>query len=190
MSEAIPSNVLLVSSEAKPSFSVVYRDNAAFVWRSLRRLGVRPADVEDVCQDVFVVVHAKLGDFYGGSIRAWLFAIAVRVAADYRKRAFMKRETSEADHSEPATLPEQADALEKKEAVAMLEAILASLDDEKRSVFILFELEQMPMTEVARALDCPVQTAYSRLHAAREHVTSAVARWQKRSLAQAPGRRP
>ena len=126
------------------SFAEVYAENAAFVWRSMRRLGVRPGDVEDTCQEVFLVVHAKLGEFHGGSIRAWLFAIA------------------------------------RTQAFALLESILRTLDDDKRAVFILFELEQMPMQDVATAVGCPLQTAYTRLHAAREHVKSAVTRFKKR----------
>lgn len=172
--------VLLAMSEPAPSFARVHADHAAFVWRSLRRLGVRPADVEDTCQEVFLVVHAKLEEFRGGSLRGWLFAIAVRVAADYRKRAFVRRESLGETVPEAAVPEAQTGAIERAEAVSLLESTLASLDDDKRTVFILFELEQMPMAEIASTLGCPLQTAYSRLHAARDHVKAAVERWKKR----------
>lgn len=164
------------------SFAEVYAENAAFVWRSMRRLGVRPGDVEDTCQEVFLVVHAKLGEFHGGSIRAWLFAIASRVASDYRKRAFVRKEEMSGDEALPEiAVPEaQTPAIERTQAFALLESILRTLDDDKRAVFILFELEQMPMQDVATAVGCPLQTAYTRLHAAREHVKSAVTRFKKR----------
>jgi RNA polymerase sigma-70 factor (ECF subfamily) len=75
----------------------------------------------------------------------------------------------------------QTAAIERAQAVALLDTILATLDEEKRAVFMLFELEQMPMQEVAAAVGCPLQTAYTRLHAAREHVAGAIERWKKSS---------
>ncbi len=164
----------------KPSFADVYGEHAAFMWRSLRRLGVRPSDIEDTCQEAFLVVHKKLDDFKGGSMRAWLFAIAVRVASDHRKRAHVRREIPGAEAPEPAAPEGQTAAIDRERARALLESILLTLDDDKRHVFIAYELEEMSMNEIAAALGCPVQTAYSRLHAAREHVTTAIDRWQRR----------
>jgi RNA polymerase sigma-70 factor, ECF subfamily len=183
--ESIAKDVMLAitppDAAPKTTFAEVYSENAAFVWRSMRRLGVRPGDVEDTCQEVFLVVHSRFGDFKGGSIRSWLFAIALRVAADYRKRAFVKREVI-ADDSGPdvAIQEEQTASVEKTEAIAILESILAGLDDDKRAVFILFELEQMSMHDVAAAVGCPLQTAYTRLHAARDHVNAAIERFKKK----------
>jgi RNA polymerase sigma-70 factor, ECF subfamily len=171
------------AAAAPKTFAEVYAENASFVWRSMRRLGVRPGDVEDTCQEVFLVVHSRFGDFKGGSLRSWLFAIALRVAADYRKRAFVKREviSEEADSGpDVAVAEEQTASVEKTEAIAILDSILSGLDDDKRAVFILFELEQMSMHEVATAVGCPLQTAYTRLHAARDQVNAAIERFKKK----------
>src|SRR5262245_56426035 len=74
---------------ARPSFSEIYNEQVRFAWRALRRFGVSDAEVEDACQDVFVVVHAKLDTFdWSRSLRAWIFGISVRVAAKYRRPAF------------------------------------------------------------------------------------------------------
>jgi RNA polymerase sigma-70 factor (ECF subfamily) len=167
-----------------PVFSEVYRENAAFVWRSLRRLGVYERYVDDVCQEVFVIVHRKLSTFDAtATMRTWLFGIARRVAADHRKRAHVRRETlaapSELDVSQGRTVDE-SDPIELRRARAILDEILDELDEAKRAVFVLFELEEMAMTEVARAVECPLQTAYSRLAAARKQVESAVLRRQLR----------
>jgi RNA polymerase sigma-70 factor (ECF subfamily) len=178
--DPISTNVLLATTEAMPVFADIYVAHAPFVWRSLRRLGVRPGDVEDVCQEVFLVVHAKIGDFRGGSMRAWLFAIASRVASDYRKRAFVRREATGDEIPEVSVAEVQTAAIERTQALALLETILDGLDDDKRAVFMLFELEQMPMQEIATAVGCPLQTAYTRLHAAREQVHAAIDRWKKR----------
>lgn len=178
--EAIAMDGPLAREEiGRPTFAELYAEHAPFVWRTMRRLGVRPADVEDTCQEVFVVVFGKLDLFNGGSMRAWLFAIASRVAADYRKRAFVRREATGDEVPEVSVPEEQTKALERSEAAALLDGILADLDDDKRDVFILFELEQMPMQDVASAIGCPLQTAYTRLHAARAKVSSAIERWRK-----------
>jgi RNA polymerase sigma-70 factor, ECF subfamily len=54
--------------------------------------------------------------------------------------------------------------------------VLDTLDDDKRATFVLFEIEQVPMKEIAAAMGCPLQTAYARLHAARQHVDAAARR--------------
>src|SRR3954469_17470883 len=80
-----------------PPFQEVFVQHGRFVWRTLRYLGVAEADLEDVCQEVFLVVHRRLPEFEGrSSIRTWVYGIALRVASDYRKRARVYRErTSE-----------------------------------------------------------------------------------------------
>ena len=100
----------------------------------------------------------------------------MRVAADYRKRAHVRKETPVAELPEAASPPGQLDAVERRQARALLDRALAELDDDKRRVFVLFELEDWPMAEVAKAVGCPVQTAYARLYAAREQVQAKAAR--------------
>lgn len=165
-------------------FSEIYRENVAFVWRSLRRLGVSERYVDDVCQEVFVIVHRKLATFdASATVRTWLFGIARRVAADHRKLAHVRRETLASPSAldrDPALTADEPDALELRRARGVLDEILDELDDAKRAVFVLFELEEMPMSDVAKAVECPLQTAYSRLAAARKQVESAVMRRQLR----------
>ena len=68
------------------TFKEVYDEHFRFVWRSLRRLGVRESDVPDAVQDVFLVVHRRLAEFEGRSkVTTWLFGICFRVARDRRK---------------------------------------------------------------------------------------------------------
>jgi RNA polymerase sigma-70 factor (ECF subfamily) len=168
------------AAPSRPAFTEIYREHATFVWRTLRRLGVRPADLEDVCQEAFVVVHRRVDGFDGQATKSWLFAIAQRVAADYRKRAYVRRERPHAAVPETAAPPTQHDQLERQRARDFLQQALDQLDDDKRAVFVLYELEQMPMAEVARAVSCPLQTAYSRLHAARKYVRECLARAERR----------
>lgn len=161
-------------------FAEIYRNHAAFLWRCLRRLGVREGDVEDVCQETFVTAHRKLAEFDGSSaLRTWLFGIALRKASEYRRRRHVRsEEPREAADLEQASAPTQVEELVQRQARAVLDDVLAQLDDDKRATFVLYELEQLPMSEVAELLDCPLQTAYSRLHAARRTVEQAVRRFR------------
>lgn len=159
------------------AFQDVYARHAAFVWRVLRRLGVRPSDVEDVCQEVFLIVHRKLAEFeHRSSVSTWLYAIALRCASDYRRRAYVAREVSHevVDHSTIDAA--QPDSVANRQARALLDRILDGLDEDKRAVFVLYELEEIAMAEIAEIVGCPVQTAYSRLHAARAAVEAATSR--------------
>jgi RNA polymerase sigma-70 factor (ECF subfamily) len=162
-----------------PSLAEIFREHAPFVWRGLRRLGIPESDVEDVCQEVFVVVHRKLGDFEGrSSLRTWIYGICARTASDYRRSGRVRREVVTDAPPETAHEGGQHDAVALRQARATLDRILDELDDDKRSVFVLYEIEELTMAEVAEALGCPLQTAYSRLHAARKVVEAGVARAQ------------
>src|SRR5262245_7483674 len=84
-----PSDCSEVVSGRHPVLSVrqIFDEHARYVWRTLRHLGVADADLEDVCQEVFVTVHRKLPEFEGRSkLRTWLYGICLRVASDYRRR--------------------------------------------------------------------------------------------------------
>jgi RNA polymerase sigma-70 factor (ECF subfamily) len=166
----------------RPSFDEVFAETAPFVWRALRRLGVREEDVEDVAQEVFLVVHRRLSSFEGHStVRTWVYGICLRVAADHRRRPHHAREQPMEEPPEPIAQAEQDAEVDRRRALAWLDRVLDQLDDDKRAVFVLYEIEGAPMSEIAKLLGCPVQTAYARLYAARKHVEAAARRAQGRS---------
>jgi RNA polymerase sigma-70 factor (ECF subfamily) len=143
----------------------------------LRRLGVSEMEADDVCQEVFMTVHRKLPEFQGrSSPRTWLYGICLRVASDHRKRLRSRRERLGSTPPDSAIEARQEDELALREARATLDRLLDQLDDDKRAVFVFYEIEELPMTEVASAVGCPLQTAYSRLNAARREVAVALAR--------------
>jgi RNA polymerase sigma-70 factor (ECF subfamily) len=156
-----------------PSFDELYTAHVAFVWRVLRTLGVPAEQIEDAVQDVFVVVHRRLAEFEGrAAITTWLFAIARRVAGSYRRRAGSAR-TEELTADPVGAADPFADA-SRAEAAATVVAILQTMDEDKRVVFALVELEQLSVPEVARMLDLNLNTAYSRLRLARAAFEQAV----------------
>jgi RNA polymerase sigma-70 factor, ECF subfamily len=157
-----------------PSFRELFDAHGPYIWRTLRRLGVRDADAKDMCQEVFVVVHRRLPEFDGtASVRTWVYGIALRVASQYRRRAVHRHEELSDQIPETASAPPQDDALYGNWLLERLNAALDRLDDNQRAVFVLYELEEFTMTEIASALGCPLQTAYSRLRVARETVRKA-----------------
>lgn len=156
-----------------PTFDAVYTAHVAFVWRVLRTFGVAEPQLEDAVQDVFVVVHRRLSEWEGrAAITTWLFAIARRVASSHRRRKGTDRtETMVVDPEGPA---DTFAAMSRAQAAATVMSILDRMDEDKRVVFALVELEQLSIPEVARMLDLNLNTAYSRLRLARAAFEAAV----------------
>jgi len=166
------------SAPAALRFERVYAEHFDFVWRTARRLGVPERSVDDAVQDVFIVVHRRLGEFEGrSSVKTWLFGIARRVAADHRRRGARKDRGSELTETvADVVAPTPLEAAANAEAVRMLHRVLAGLSDEQREVFVLAELEQMSAPEIAEAIGAKLNTVYSRLRLARAAFNRAVAR--------------
>jgi RNA polymerase sigma-70 factor (ECF subfamily) len=159
-------------------FRELYQAHATFVWRNLRRLGVADADVEDKLQEVFVVAHRRWADFAdrGHGPRAWLFQIALRVAADarrHRRRHPVDPDGGIAQERQSIEAP-QAAAVDKRQALDRLDRALATLDIGRRAVLVLHEIEQMTAPQIARTLEIPLNTVYSRLRVARVELEQAL----------------
>jgi RNA polymerase sigma-70 factor, ECF subfamily len=187
--EALPAARSRRGGAPAPSFDDVYDEHAEFVWCSLRRLGVAPASVDDALQDVFVVVHRRLREFEGrSSLRTWLFGIVLGIARNYRRSA--RRRAPEGALAAEATddLP-SPDArgpegrAEDAEAVRALYSLLDQLDEDKREVFVLADIEEMTAPEIAAALSLNVNTVYARIRAARLAFEQAVARYRAKEVA-------
>lgn len=165
----MPSMALTLDSAIEiPSFDEVYEQHVAFVWRTLRSFGVAETQLEDATQDAFVVVHRRLPEWEGrAAITTWLFAIARRVAGSYRrKRGKAEQRDAPLDDQHEDSADTFA-ALSRAQAAATVMAILDTLDEDKRIVFALVELEQLAVPEVARMLELNLNTTYSRLRLAR-----------------------
>ncbi|HEX9295669.1 MAG TPA: RNA polymerase sigma factor [Polyangiaceae bacterium] len=162
-------------------FRSVFDNYGVFVKQTLRRLGVPSADRHDLSQEIFVVVHRKLHEYDGrASLRSWIYGICVRMASTYRRSARVRHEKA-CEQPEPNVAANQEAAnqdsgIDSRRAYAHIETLLGKLDDEKRTIFVLYEIEGLSMTEVAEAVGCPLQTAYSRLHAARKAMRASLAR--------------
>jgi RNA polymerase sigma-70 factor (ECF subfamily) len=172
---------LRVPARAEADFEAIYREHFRFVWRSVRRLGITPAFVDDVVQETFLVVHRRWADFEGrSSTKTWLYGIVRRVIADHRRS--LRRKPALADSS--IALEHAADAAkagpevsaEQAEKMRLLYRLLEELGDEKREVFILAEFEGMTLVEISEALNVNANTVSSRLRTARRKFEEALAR--------------
>lgn len=162
----------------RPAFSSIYEAELDYVWRSLRRLGARPADLEDLAHEVFLVVHRRLADYDPARpLRPWLFGIALRVmAARRRKQSAVADEPPDlADPSPPAD-----ERVEAQQARDLLAAALARLPIDQRAVVVLHDLDGLPAPEIAAALEITTNTAYSRLRLGREKLAAEVKRLRAR----------
>jgi RNA polymerase sigma-70 factor (ECF subfamily) len=165
---------------AVPTFEEIYESYFDFVWRSLRRLGVHPAALDDAVQEVFLVVHRRLSEFEGrSSLKTWLFGISMHVAQRLA-RTLARHPADELPDvlfDRPTTATPQDEAA-RNEAIILLYAILDELDPDKRAVFVMAELEQLTAPEIAEALGAPLNTVYSRLRAARRAFEASLKRLQ------------
>jgi RNA polymerase sigma-70 factor (ECF subfamily) len=161
----------------------LYDSHFPFVWRNLRRLGVPDALLEDAAQDVFLVVHRRWESFdvRWSSVETWLFGILLRIARNHRRAlrrrgVWMTAGAREAMHAVASGDAGPADLVARREAAALLDRLLDALDDDKRAVLVLVDVEQLPVPQAAEALGVNVNTAYWRLRAARKQLERALAR--------------
>lgn len=174
--------------QAIPSFEVIYSEHFDLVFRNIRRLGVPETLVDDAVQEVFLVVYRRLGQFEGrSSLKTWIFSIVTRVASDHRRAIRRKSPHTrgpdaavDADDIADEKAEGPHERMERLEGVRLLHRLLDELDDDKRIVLVLAELESMTVPEIADTLGENVNTIYARLRAARRDFEQAVARERAR----------
>lgn len=168
------------SSPQRPRSSASHRRLRAlfdeyfdFVWRSLRRFGLADHQADDAAQRVYEIAANKVDAIELGSERSFLIAIAIRVASDVRRSAPVRREVPHADMDAQLEDPARPDdLLEQRRARALLDEVLDAMDLDLRSVFVLFEVEEMTTGEIAELLGIPRGTVASRLRRARDEFTT------------------
>jgi RNA polymerase sigma-70 factor, ECF subfamily len=170
-------------SDPNRAFRALYDAQAAFVYRNLRRLGVPASDIEDKQQEVFVIAHRKLGEFVdlGHGPRAWLFQIVLRVASEarrHRRRHPIDPDGGAAQEAQSVE-PSQTASLARRQALDLLDRALRAIELGRRAVLVLHEIEQMTAPEIARVLDIPLNTVYSRLRVARAELDAELRRGQR-----------
>lgn len=170
------------------AFRRLFEEHAPYAFRCLRRLGVAPGDVDDVLQEVFLIVLRRSAEVAPAAMRAWIHGVCVRKASDYRRGARRRRDRIGGD---PAPDPVAVEATpggedpeaaaSRRQALARLDAALEALSNDERAAFVLYEIEQLSLKEIAAAVECPISTVHARLERARERLA--------RAFQKGPGRR-
>jgi len=161
------------------------REHLRFVWRLIRRIGLAASDADDVTQRVFSIAVQRIESIQLGSERAFLYRTAVRLAIRFHasKQRQRKLDSLEAIESLQDPTPSPDTLLDQQRARQLFDQILASMALELRTVIILFELENLTLTEIAETLRIPRGTAASRLRRAREEFDLGVRRIETRLMA-------
>ena len=143
-----------------------------FVRRIAQRLGTPDAELDDVCQETFLVVFRKLDTFTHGKFTTWLYRIVANgVAYRHRRRRFRRtllelvgRELPE----DPLESHPPDAAVERRQVQRTVNQILEKMAPKKREVFALYELEGLSGEQIAERIGCPMETVRTRLHYARK----------------------
>jgi RNA polymerase sigma-70 factor, ECF subfamily len=164
-------------------FDTVYESHVDFAWRAARRMGLGAADAEDVVQEAFVVVHRRLAEFEGrADIRTWVSKIVLHQVRHHFRTHQRRPGDRAADDPgrvhELVTEQNPASALERSEAVDVLDRLLAQIDEDRREVLVLTEIEQMTLAQIAEVTGTNPNTVASRLRAARQEFEKLLLRFQ------------
>jgi RNA polymerase sigma-70 factor (ECF subfamily) len=176
------------SSHPKVEFADLYHTYFAFVWRTVRRLGIPAASADDLTQEVFIVAHRRLRDFqWRSTLKTWLFGIVANIVRAHRRAVALRgaNDLSQSVTNLETSPPAEAfqapdDTALRAEATAIVDGLLDELSEQKREVFVLAELEQMAAPDISVALGIPLNTVYSRLRLARKAFADAARRYRAR----------
>jgi RNA polymerase sigma-70 factor (ECF subfamily) len=160
-----------VAPDHQSRFRSIVDDNYRLVARTLRKNGVPRSDLDDEVQRTFIVVSTRLSDVQLGAERSFVRQVAHN-RASHARRSYARRREVPSDHlperSESFGTPE--DLAARKQMRAVLDSAHASMDESLRSTFVLHEIAELNLTEIAETLGIPRGTAASRLRRAREHL--------------------
>lgn len=145
----------------------LYDKHAAFLWRTIRGLGLSVADAEDLTHETFLVAHDRLQAFEGrSSVRTWLCGIALGLVKNHARKAKVREHAPGAEESGSTS--------DRSEAADLLQRCLRDLDDDMRLLFVLAEVEQLTAPEISEVLGTKVNTVYARLRIARAQFEAAL----------------
>jgi RNA polymerase sigma-70 factor (ECF subfamily) len=170
--EANEANAANARQPGPPDFDAIYKAHAQTVARWAARLGGPGVDVEDITQEVFLVADRRLREFrHQSQVSTWLFSITAKIVANDRRRRKLRRWwlrlTPGAGDNTPATTDTPLEQLERRERRAEFYRALDALAERPRRILVLFELEEMPVAEIAALTGLRLGNVRVILHRAR-----------------------
>ena len=180
-----------VAQSSTPKFAKIYTTYFSFVWSMARYMGVESTSLDDVVQDIFVIICERLHTLqHPEALRSWIYGIARRVVSTHHRTQRSALITTGTVRLEPELihpeLPTPQQLAEQSERAKLLWKLVSCLDEQKREVFVLAELEEMTAPEIATVTNVPLNTVYSRLRAARQELEEALQRHIARTQRKGP----
>jgi len=185
--DAEPALVRTIPITRVPAFAEIYRTYFSFVWSSSRRLGVNESEMDDVVQEIFITINGRLPTLeQPESLRSWIYSIVRRTVSSYHRAKRAKNASTATLSAEPEMhypqTPSPQQLAEHSDQIKLLWSLLENIDATKREVFVLAELDEMTVPEIASALEVPLNTVYSRLRAARLELEAALQRQNAQTI--------
>jgi RNA polymerase sigma-70 factor (ECF subfamily) len=144
-----------------------------YIYRTLRRMGAWPSEIEDLAQEVFLALRRSWTNYDPTRpIRPYLFGIAFRIAAAHQRKRNREVAFGIVDPDDVAPWPDEA--LQSKQARAIMLVALERIPLRRRAVLVMHDLDDVPVADVAAVLGIPLFTAYSRLRKARRELEATV----------------
>lgn len=170
------------TDEATARYAEMFRAHYGRVVRWLSVLGVSPAELDDVAQEVFIIAHRKLDQLRpDASVAGWLLGISRRVGATHR-RGHRRARAREEHAALPQGTVDPETAVMHTQAAQLLHEFLQSLPEQQRLVFVLYEMDGANATEIAEALEIPRNTVHSRIRLIRDKLARVVARHKVKAV--------
>lgn len=166
-----------MSADGHLDSSELFRRYGRFVAAFMTRMGVPQRDLDDLMQDVFLVAH-KNGGYEPGPAKptTYLANIAFKAVISHRRKArtrgFVRPDDEAVDRAAGAQGTAH-DVREREQKLEILGQLLDTLDDDKRAIFVLTEIQGETVVAAAQILGINLDTAYSRLRAARQRFRQA-----------------
>lgn len=175
--KVLPLPLAAASAEPeRPSLAEVFRDEVDYVWNTFRRLGIPSSDLQDLTQELFLTLHHLMPDYDPSRpIRPWLFTIAYRMAARHQQRSRREQATGD-EYDRPDSSADLDRHLAASEERALVLRALEYVEIHRRAVFVMADIDEVSVPEIAMSLGIPLNTAYSRLRLARQEFREAVRR--------------
>ncbi|HEU5074162.1 MAG TPA: RNA polymerase sigma factor, partial [Polyangiaceae bacterium] len=179
---SVPPPARPLAPGARVAGARLVHDHFDFIWRLIRRLGLSPEDADDVAQQVFMTATQKITDITPGHERTYLYGVALRATANIKRKAHRRREHADSGlaNFRDQTLPPDH-AAELVRARQLLDELLATLPEELRRVFVLANVEQFELAEIAELEGIPQGTVASRLRRARALFAERLSQVRQRS---------
>ncbi len=155
------------------AFNEIFRTYRSLVYGVLHHLMPHDPELEDVVQQAFIEVFRSLDSFEGRSkLSSWIARVALHVGYHHLRRKKSRPHDYDAERSlpevmDPSPRGDPEAAAERNEAILRVHAILETLPEKKRTVFILNDLQGMAQEEVAEVVGTNIATVRTRLFYAR-----------------------